>query len=206
MKTKLKLGLSAMSVTELTGFATHAVTKITGNVYFTAPNPALIKISNATMLLQKACDQAKGAGPAQTEAMNKSREALETLLTTLGHYVEDIANDTVNVTTGAAAIILSAGMDVKIVSPRQKQVFTVSQGVISGSVDLTGASLNRSAHEWQHNNDVANASGWVSDPTTIQASTTISGLEVAKRYYFRHRIVTIDGATDWDDPVSILVA
>jgi hypothetical protein len=206
MKTKLKLGMNGMRVTELMGFATHAVSKMTGNSFFPTPNPPLVKVTNATAALQNAFNLAQGAGPVQTATMNQNRALLETLLIALGHYVEDIANDPVNSSTGADAIILSAGMDLKSFSPHQKQTFSVSVGGIPGTVDLTGESVKRGSHEWQYSLDPANASGWVNAIPTVQAATTISGLEIGKRYYFRHRIVAIDGPTDWNEPESIIVS
>jgi len=206
MKTKVKLGMGGMRVAELIGFSTHAVTKMTGNTFFPTPSPALVTVTNATTALQNAFNAASGAGPVQTATMNQKRILLETLLTALGHYVEDIANDPVNSTTGADAIILSAGMDLKSTSPRQNQTFSVSAGGIPGTVDLTGESIQRGSHEWQYSVDTTNVNGWVNAIPTVQANTTITGLEIAKRYYFRHRIIAITGPTDWTEPESIIVS
>ena len=194
-----------MSVPQLLGYATHVVSKMTDNAYFTAPNPQLVKVTAVIADLQNAFNNALGAGPAQTATMNQFKDALQVLMNALANYVESIANDPANVNTGADAVILSAGMDVKSTSPHQKQTFTVSYGNIPGSVDLTGASITRGSHEWEYKTDATNANEWISAEPTVQASTTIHGLEISKRYYFRHRSITTDGPTDWDDPLSLIV-
>ena len=147
----------------------------------------------------------QGAGPVQTAAMNQCKEALQILVTTLGGYVEGVANDPINATSGADTVILSAGMDVKGYSPKQKQVFSVSAGGIPGSVYLTAASIVRGGHEWESSTDITSAAGWIRIEPTVQAHTTVTGLATPKLYYFRHRSVTPDGTSDWDDVLSIMV-
>jgi hypothetical protein len=205
MKKKVKMGLDAMTVPQLMSYGTHVVTKMTGNTFFSTPNPALVKVTNAVTALQSSFNNAQGAGPGQTATMNQNKELLKTLLSALGHYVEDVANDPVNSITGAEAIILSAGMEVKNFSPPQKHIFSVSSGTLPGTVDLVGESIRRGTHEWQYTPDPNNANSWINAEPTVQSTTTISGLEIAKRYYFRHRLITIDGPTDWAEPMSIIV-
>jgi len=205
MKTKVSLGLSRKSVLELVGFAKHVVSNITGNAFFPSPTPALIRVSDAADALQTAYDHAQGAGPAQTAVMNQARLALETLLTALGHYVEDVANDPVNVNTGTDAIILSAGMDVKNTFSRQKQVFTIRRDELPGSVILLAGSVRRGSHEWQYTLDSTNPGAWTSVTSTTEAAVTIPGLESGKRYWFRHRSILPGGPTAYDGPIDIIV-
>lgn len=205
MKTRVKLGMSDMNVPELLGFATQIVSKMTGNKFFPSPAPPLSRVNEATRTLQDAFNLAQGGGTAHTAAMEQNRELLENLLNSLGHHVEDVANDVVNAETGARTIILSAGMNVKDFSAHQKQTFGVKHGRISGSVALTGSSINRGSHEWQYSTDPSNSNNWIDAEPTVRASTTINGLEVGKRYYFRHRILNPEGLTEWDEPESIIV-
>jgi len=205
MKAKVKLGLSRMSVPEMVEYALHVVTRMTGNVFFPSPTPSLNSLYNAAIALQNAFDLAQGAGPAQTAVMHQKREALETALTTEGHYVEDVANDPVNSVTGPEAIILSAGMEVKDVTPRQKRVFTVTVGKLSGTVELVAERAVRGSHEWQYTLDLSDPNSWIDAESTTQASVTVSGLESGKRYWFRHRAILSDGPTDYDGPIDIIV-
>lgn len=203
---KVSLGLKEKSVTELIAFAFHIVNKMFGNVFFPAPSPALNKITNAAIALQTAFDKAQGAGPEQTAVMRQKREAMETLLTAEGHYVEDAANDPVNAVTGPDVIILGAGMEVKHITPRQKQVFTVEAGKLPGTVMLIAERIVRGIHEWQYSLNVSDPEGWKEVDPTTKATTTITGLESGKRYWFRHRSVSKEGPSGYDGPVDSIVA
>lgn len=205
MRTKVNLGLGKLSVLEVVGFGQHVVTKMTGNAFFPAPSPDLAKVSTAATALQTAYDQAQGAGPAQTSVMYQARTALETLLIALGHYVEDVANDPVNVNTGAAVIIFSAGMDVKETSQRQKQIFRALLGELPGSVILIAESVKRGSHEWQYSRDTANPNGWIPAVSTTEATVTIPGLDSGTRYWFRHRSILPGGPTAYDGPANLIV-
>jgi hypothetical protein len=199
MKSKVNLMIAKMTIEQLVAFALNIVSKMTANSNFATPSPALSAITTATNALQTAYDNAQGGGPAQTSLMHQKRTALELLLTALGHYVEDRANDPVNASTGPEAIILSSGMNIKHISLRQKQVFSVQHGESQGSVVLKAAKIIRGTHEWQYTNDINNPSAWVAVTPTIKANVTISGLERFKAYYFRHRIVSASGYSEWEN-------
>ncbi len=194
-----------MSVPELLGYSTHVVTKMTGNPHFSIPSPALVKITNATTLLQKAYDLAQGAGPAQTATMRQERRKLETLLTAMGHYVEDVANDTANANVGEAPIILSSGMETKAFTLRPRQTFSIVRGEMPGTIQVLAESVPRGSHEWQYTTDIAESTGWIDGEPTVQAHTTFTGLESGKRYFFRHRTVLPRGPSPWSDPQGVIV-
>ena len=204
-RVKVNLGLKGMSVVELIGFALHVILKMTGNILFGTPSPALVKLSNAAAALQNAFNLATGGGPQQTAVMRKAREVMETLLIAEGHYVEDVANDPVNSVTGADAVILNAGMDVKSFQPRKKRVFMVNRGAMSGTVILGAIHVQRGSHEWQYTLDISNPASWVDVDPTIQATTIVSGLESTKKYFFRHRSVLKGGPTAWEGVIDIIV-
>lgn len=204
MRKKVTLMLKRMSTEELIAAAVNIVSKMTGNSFFSAPSPALSAITSAATALQTAYDNAQGGGPAQTAVMHQKREALEILLTALGHYVEDRANDPANAVVGSVAVILSSGMGVKHICPSQKHVFEAMPGKTQGSVILVAAAVKRGTHEWQYAADLNNP-GWVAVDSTIKATTVISGLVRFKTYYFRHRVLLKDGYTEWDAPVELLV-
>lgn len=204
MKAKVMLNLHFMSAVELIGYALHVVSKMTGNTYFTTPSPALSTVTSAINALQTAYDSAQGGGPAQTAMMHQKRAALELLLTALGHYVEDRANDPSNAATGAAAVILTAGINVKAITHRQKKFFSAEPD-LPGTAKLYAASIVRGTHDWQYSPDISNPDAWVSVLSTSRASTIVTGLTSLKHYYFRHRTVSKSGVSQWDAPVEILV-
>ena len=205
MRKKVKLGLNRLSVPELLGFSAHVVTKMTANSFFPTPSPTLGQVTNAVYALQTAFDQAQGGGPPQTAVMHQKRDLLEGLLTDLGHYVEGIANDPANASSGADAIILSAGMNTKQESPRQKQTFGAEAGSMPGTAELTAEHVSRGMHEWQYTSDLSNPNAWISVEPTTKATITIIGLESGRMYFFRHRAILKDGPTDYDGPVDCRV-
>ncbi|MBI3501113.1 MAG: hypothetical protein HY063_04900 [Bacteroidetes bacterium] len=204
-RVKVSLELARKSVLELISFGYHVVSEMTGNAFFASPHPALSTIASVTSQLQTAYGNAQGAGPHETAVMNQKREICEAYLTELGHYVEDVANDPSNVLTGAETIILSAGMGKKQFSPRQKQEFGVQAGELPGTADLTAAHVKRGSHEWGYTQDLSNPNGWIDGGTTVQAHTTISGLETGKRYFFRHRSILPEGPSAWEGPAELVV-
>lgn len=94
-------------------FARNVVTDMTGNPNFgagTPINPPLADVTTATDELEVAYIDAQNGGTEQTAIMYEKEFALDNLLIPLGHYVEDVANQTPEM---AESIILSAGMEVK---------------------------------------------------------------------------------------------
>jgi len=112
---------------------------------------------------------------------------------------------TVNANPGnAAALIQSAGMNVKKAAPRPKRVFAATEGTVSGSVKLvTEAAARRASYEWQYSTDGAKT--WTPAPPTLQAKTTITGLPPGTAVAFRYRSVVKAGPSDWSQPIQIIV-
>ncbi|MBI4944827.1 MAG: hypothetical protein HY840_00340 [Bacteroidetes bacterium] len=48
-------------------------------------------------------------------------------------------------------------------------------------------------------------SGWISALSTTEATTTISGLESGKRYWFRHRSILPGSPAPYDGPIDLIV-
>jgi hypothetical protein len=62
---------------------------------------------------------------------------------------------------------------------------------------------NRASYEWEYSSDLGKT--WVLLPPTLQAKTTVSGLQAGTIVQFRYRPVTKTGAADWSAPVSLMV-
>ena len=201
-RVKVSLELSGKSVMNLVGFANEVVTSVGASSYFATPHPALSVVSSAAYSLQTVA-QAQGGGTARTELIRTKRELLETYLTELGHYVEDIANTPGNEEV-SALIILSAGMQIKQATPRQKVGFSVEPSGI-GAVKLTAEKVVRGSHEWEYTTTPDVAGSWIDASLGTKAVITITGLASAVRYYFRHRAVLKSGPTAWEGPLSTVV-
>jgi len=188
-------------VPALISLATGIVQGLTGNASFPAPVPALATVTAAITGLQTAETAAQAKTRGAVAARNAQRAALLTMLDQLKAYVQQVAD--ANRAT-APALIQSVAMSVKKIPIHQKQVFAAEAGTVSGSVKLVAQVAGRRAsYEWESSLDGGKT--WVSAPPTLQTKTTMAGLTVGTSYMFRYRSVTKTGASDWSQPISMLV-
>jgi hypothetical protein len=111
-KEKVALNLQEKSVPEKIQFGRHVVTKMSGNPNFgggTPINPPLADVTTSTDNVEEAWDERKNVEEG-TAVVHEKETAFDNVLTPLGHYVEDVANE--NPAT-AKSVIKSAGMEVK---------------------------------------------------------------------------------------------
>ena len=144
-----------------------------------------------------ALSRTKGAATAR----NQKRSALLALLEQLKASVQKVADaDRVH----APALIQSAAMVVRKVPVRAKRVFDVKQGLVSGSVTIvTASAARRASYEWEFSSDGGKT--WQIMPATLQAKTSMTGLVAGTSYSFRYRSVIKTGASDWSQPIALLV-
>jgi hypothetical protein len=143
--------------------------------------------------------------PGAVSARDAAREQVRELLFHTRDQVQGVAETLAGTTDLLAvkALVESAAMRLRKVPSRSKQVFAAKAGHVSGSADLTApASRKRDSHDWQHS---ANQQDWTSVDSTLAARTTISGLAVNTPHYFRHRLLTKDGYTEWCAPILLMV-
>jgi hypothetical protein len=118
----------------------------------------------------------------------------------LRSYVQGLADASPQ---GAAAIIESAGMDVKRSSGHGRAQFKAAKGPNPGSVSLIAQrEKTRASYEWQCSVDGVT---WVTALWTVKASAILRGLEEGKRYFFRMRSVTKQGMRDFGQVITFVV-
>ena len=206
MKTKVNLGLAKTPVPLKIERARHIVTSMTGNANFATPVPTLASVTTAINNLEIAFNAAQGAGPAQTATMHDKETLLDNLLTQLANYVESTSN-------GVAAIILSAGMDVKGKGGQQPHIFNAVAGKHTGEAILHAKVTRHASYIWQMTNDpplltppnLPNNLAWHQVGVTTKSIFVVEGLAAGTRYWFRVAIVTKTGQEAWSDPISIIV-
>ena len=77
-------------------------------------------------------------------------------------------------------------------------------GLLSGTASLvTASAAGRASYEWQYSTDAGKT--WLLLPPTLQAKTSVSGLQAGTVVQFRNRAVTKTGASDWSPAVSLLI-
>jgi hypothetical protein len=189
------------SVPALISLAKAIYAAMFGNASFPDAQATLAKFNVAITDLETseaaALSRTKGAATVR----NQKRSALIALLEELKGEVQKVADaDRVH----APALIQSAAMMVKKVAVRAKRVFVAKQGIVSGAVTLeTASAARRASYEWQWSSDGGKT--WQLLPASLQAKTSVTGLQAGTTYMFRYRAVVKTGAADWSQPVSLLV-
>jgi len=183
-------------------FAQSVATAMTGNASFLSPVPTLatLEADIATLVTAETAALTRAKGAAQNR--NAKRVVVKGDLERLKAYVQWVA-DAAN-PSDAAAVILSAGMSVRKVTPHAKADLAVKQGAVSGALTLTAkAAATKAAYNWQYSIDKKT---WTPLPQTLKAKTGVSGLTAATTYYFRCQALTPKGGeSDWGQVVSFLV-
>jgi hypothetical protein len=182
-------------------FSKAVIQKTTNNPNFPTPEPPLATLQASTNDLEtsEAAALARTKGAATTR--NQKRVALVTLYEQFKGYVQKQAD--ANPET-AAALIESAGLSVKKATLPKKRVFAVTPGAVSGAVKLVAASAaRRASYEWQYSSDGGKT--WVAAPATLQAKTTVIGLQPGATISFRYRPVTKTGEGDWSQPIAVVI-
>ena len=88
---KANISFSRVRDSELASTAQNIVNKMTGNPNFTDPQPTIETIQEATYAYSAALARSKDGSKEDTAIKNACRLGLETLLFTLGNYVNLIA-------------------------------------------------------------------------------------------------------------------
>jgi hypothetical protein len=188
------------SVPNLIKLGRSIIQSMTGNTWFSSPNPTLANASASLDALETAETTVKARTKGAVEARDVKYIAAATQLRQLRDYVQQVADANA---ANAEAIIQSAGMNVKKSGKATKAPLAATAGVVSGAVHLAAqAAAARAANEWQWSLD---GKAWNVAPTTLQAKTTIAGLTPGVLVYFRHRSVTKAGEGDWSQVVSLIV-
>jgi hypothetical protein len=94
-------------------------------------------------------------------------------------------------------------MSVKNTRRPSKPTFEAKQLPVSGAVHLFARAANgRASYDWQYSKG---EDLWLFGPRTVRADVTLDGLVRGAVYFFRVRIVTKEGVSDWSPVVSLLV-
>jgi hypothetical protein len=199
-RTLVALNLPA-TVPELIGVARAILVAMTGNGLFPRPAPSLAKVGAAIAALEAAEVEKLSRRIGTAAARNDKRKALVALLMRLKAYVQGVADDDPD---RAAAIIGSAGMNVKAARVPAKPTVDAKAGRTPGSVRLIVRAVAKDAsYEWEWSTD--GGVTWRSAPVTLQAKTVLRGLPRETKCWFRFRATTRSGTRDWSDPVAFAV-
>ena len=186
----------------LVTYAENVVARMTGNPAFTTPVPNLALVTTAIGNLHVAQTAVQARTKGTVAIRNEKRTALVTLLKQLRGYVQTTAEATPDT---ALSIIESSGFAVRKTAARKPRVFEALPGAVSGSAKLVAPSAGqRASYEWEYSIDGGKT--WVTQPVTMQAKTTVTGLTPGASVQFRYRPVTPKaGEGDWSQPLQLIV-
>lgn len=196
------LGVSKLTIPLQLIKAKEILGKMTGNVHFPTPSPALASIQTqldkATAAMQAAQSKTKGTN----SPMHEAARALIVLLDQLATYVSGIANaDGAN----AISIVESAGMNVKKHASHLPKSFTAVAGKTPGSVSLSTRAIKGSVYIYEMSPDPTNVSLWTVISTDNKVKYTKTGLTSGTRYYFRVSLITKSVQAPWSAVLNVII-
>ena len=200
-KTVVVLKLAMLSISKKIAKGRFIVTSMTGNTNFTTPSPALTVITANVNALEAASITSEGGGTDDTAAMHAKELTLDLSLKSLAAYVEGIANAN---PLSAEAIILSAGMDVKIPVVHTAREFNVSATGNPGEIKMSTKAVLRSTSIFQMCTDPGNESNWQTIAQSTRAKFVKSGLISGTRYYFRVGVIDKNGMHPWSNVLNCI--
>ena len=107
----------------------------------------------------------------------------------------------------AVAIAESALFHAKKINGNNKFRFT-AKSISSGVVQLRGSVAGyRRVHNWEMTRTPDDPSSWYFEiiPSTLKGTVLVKNLTPGETVYFRHRLLTVNGASEWDQVISIIV-
>ena len=194
------LNLPKKSVHGLITHATRVVKAMTANPVFPVPVPALATVMAAVADLRDADAKVAERIPDAIVTRDARRAALVTLLQSLRMHVQVVADGRA---PAGAAVIEGAGLAGKRIGDRPPRIFAALAGLARGTVKLIAPTAGRRAsYNWQYSLD---GETWIELPSTLQATTTLTGQVPGTVLRFRYRSVTRTGETEWSAPVTFTV-
>jgi hypothetical protein len=177
-------------------------TALTNNTYCPNPTPSLTDLLAVSSAYTKAVAAANGTkDPVLITTRKDARTALKTALGHLRDCIQGVVEKNIAL---ADTIAASVNMSIRKIPIRSKAQLAADEGAVSGEVLLVAKAVaEASCYYWQFS---ANQTSWTSAPETTKATTTISGLTPGQTYYFRFRVLTSKGVTDWSAAVPYLVS
>jgi len=207
-KVKVKLSLGLLEPPLKIEKNKHYVSHIGGNAYFVTPTPPLADITTANDEFLTAFDDSIGGSDESKAILHEKETVVDNLVTQLGHYVEDTAN---NQPAIAISIVLSAGMELKkdnapIGDVLRPENVKATFGDIAGQVKLSysrpkGAKAFVIQQKSGAGNFVPSQGITFTSGVTTNTRFIAVGLTSGTSYTFRIAAIGAANQSDWSDVV-----
>jgi hypothetical protein len=141
---RILLGFCRYAIATLIVFGRSVVKKMTGNSYFTNPDPNMDDLSTAIDDVETKASLAQDGSKLAKSNLNEAKKFLITLLRSEAWYVENIAK-------GDENILISSGFELsKEPEPSQRDDFWVKRGINPGELLIGCVAYQKAgAYIWQ---------------------------------------------------------
>ncbi len=102
-------------------------------------------------------------------------------------------------------IALSSGFDLRVPTKRKPQVFSVKQGLLSGTANLNCTVYKNAAYIWEMISDPIDTNTWLVYDTGVVANMQVTGLTPGNKYWFRVKTILSKSKLPYSDPYMIHV-
>ncbi len=193
-RVKLSLNYKGLDPSGKLVFGNKVKTSLTGNTHLPTAVSLLPKLTTALNELSVAIN----ALNPNTVTIKAKVVQLEKVLYAAKGLVELECNDNED-------YAISSGFDLSSPHVVKPQVFTVTQGAQSGSVDVQCIYTKGAAYVWEQISDPINTNTWQQIAITNGTSLTVNGLTPGNKYWFRATTIVKDAVQNTSDPYMIHV-
>ena len=194
------LGLPKRPHPEVVIAAETIITAVAGSAYFTNTTALVTAATTALGAYSKAVTDAKNRVPGAVQVRRDAKVALIKALDPLRVIVQVAVDAHLD---QAATIAESGKMKLRKARTRTKADFAADDGPGTGQVHLTArAVLKALLYFWEVSVD---QKVWTVALDTSRAQAVLSGLTVGQTYYFRFRVRTRKGMTDYSQVLCHVV-
>ncbi len=189
---KLSLNYEQYDPSGLAVFGKHISTCMTGNANMPSAISVLPLLDTAVVNLTNAINNQHPDTVIIDARVRDVRQRLKVLIRLAemdGANTEEIA--------------LSSGFDLRMPTIRKPQVFSVKQGLLSGTADLSCSVYRNSAYIWEMISDPIDTNTWSVYDTSVVSTQQVTGLMPGNKYWFRVKTVLSKSKLPYSDPYMI---
>lgn len=203
----VSLGLARITASALLVKARNMVTKLTGNLAFTTPTPALVDVTAACESLEVAISAHQlNPGPGELIDRDVAFDKLKTLVTDLGGYVQSASNGNLELIKSAGCVVRRSPSPIGPMA--QARDLVAEPSLYRGRIELRWRGVRgRSVYQLDYCLGDPNVdANWKMLGLTSKNRYTADGLQSDGLYFFRVRAIGAAGAGPLSDSAQAKAA
>ncbi len=200
----VKMGFYGITIPLFIQMCRFILSKLTGNVNFTTPNPSLASIKTAVDALEQSYENASKGGILLTADMYVKHQALLDLMKLLAAYIQNASGgDGTKIGSSGFAIRNTSHTPIDLIAPTNVKA---KPSEIAGNVDLSWKKVVGNKMYVVQMTTVADAqSGWVTIGMCTKTKFTATGLTPGHKYWFRVAAQNSVGQSAYSDVAQTMV-